>query len=232
MLDEDSAVIAAGRLDPNGDSFIDEELLDLELKGALGAELGDAFLQIVTRAGNWLGRELGELGVGIAVSLRIEAFGAFGDGLSQNKFAFELAFVFGEVFFFGDGSENSVSGDGTVGAGSPSFGVGDERERMRRDDLHGGAFIGPAATEGPRLEVDVRELPRLHLFGGPFGGVSHVGRVGEARAVDIGEVADNFHDLGGLRVEAFFPDLMDCSQVGLANGRGLGSKRNDRQEQS
>jgi hypothetical protein len=50
--------------------------------------------------------------------------------------------------------------------------------------------------------------------------------------VDITEVADDFHDFGSLWIEAFFPDLMDCSQIGLANGWGLSSKRDDRQEQS
>ena len=44
--------------------------------------------------------------------------------------------ILGEVFFFGDGRENGVGGDGAVGAGRPSFGVGDQRKWVRGNDLN------------------------------------------------------------------------------------------------
>jgi hypothetical protein len=49
--------------------------------------------------------------------------------------------------------------------------------------------------------------------------------------MDICQVADDLHDFGGFCVEAFFADLVDGSQIGRANGRGLRSDGNDRQEQ-
>ncbi len=160
LLHEYGAVIAAGRLDPSGDAFLDEELLYLELEIALGTELRDAFFDVWACAGDFGLCEVSEFGVGVAMSLGLEAFRTFGNRSGENELAFELPFELGEVFFFGDGRENGVGGDGTVSAGRPSLCISDERERVRGNDLDAGAFIGPAAAErAPRLEVDVGELP-------------------------------------------------------------------------
>src|ERR1700722_5279967 len=233
LLNEHGAIVTARGLDPGRYAFFHEELLDFEAEFALSAELRDAILLPWLRRGDLLRGHLGQLGVRVTVSLGLEAFGAFGNCGGENQLPFELALELGHILFFQHRSKDGVRGDRAVGARRPGFGVSDERKRMRGDNLHIGAFVGPAAAErsAPRFEMDVGELPFVQPLSGPFGGVFDVGGVCEAWAVDIGEVADNFHDLGSLRIEALFPDLMDRRQIGLANGRGLRSDRYDRQEQ-
>ncbi len=147
LLNEDGAIIAARRLDPSGDAFIDQEFLDFKLEFARGAQLGDAVFLACLGCGDGLRCEIGKLGVGVTVSLRLKALGTFRDSCCENELAFELALELGEVFFFGDRGEDRIGGDGTVGAGSPSLRVSDQRKRMRSDDLNIGALIGPAAAE-------------------------------------------------------------------------------------
>ena len=103
---------------------------------------------------------------------------------------------------------------------------------MRGDDLNVGALVGPAAAErSPLLEMDVGELPLVHCVRGPFGGFLDVRRIGETRAVDIAQVADDFHDFGSCSAKAFFSDLMNRRQIGLANSWGLRCDWHNRQDQ-
>ena len=175
-----------------------------------------------------MGGEVCEFSVGIAMSLRIEALGSFGDGGGKNELAFELAFELSHVFLFSYGGEDGFGGDGAVGAGSPGFGIGDEGKRARGNDLGGEALVGPASAEGaPRLEMNISELPFFHFGGGPVGGGLDVGGIGETWAVDVGQVAFDFHDLG--MSEAFLFDLVDGGQIGL--GGSLSGQRQDGKHQ-
>ena len=69
--------------------------------------------------------------------------------------------------------------------------------------------------------MHVGKLPFFHFAHGPVGGLLDVGRIGEPRAVDIGEIA---HDVHHLRmIEAFVFDLLDGVQVRCA--RSLRAQR-------
>src|SRR5580700_2900968 len=104
------------------------------------------------------------------MGLRLETLRVFRNSGGENKFAFELPLELGEVLFFGDRSENRVSGDGAVGAGGPGFGVSYQGKRARGKDLDGSALVGPAsAKRSPRFEMDIGELPLVQSLGGPFG---------------------------------------------------------------
>ena len=95
------------------------------------------------------------------------------------------------------GAKTASAVTGPLVPGVQAFAVSDERKRMRGDDLNVSALVGPAAAErAPRFEMDVGEFPLVHRIGGPFGGFLDIRRVGEARAVDIAQVADDFHDFG------------------------------------
>src|SRR5580700_12184075 len=101
------------------------------------------------------------------MGLRLEALWVFRNSGGENKLAFELPLELGEVLFFGDRSEDSVGGDGAVGAGGPSLGVGYQGKRARGKDLDGSALIGPASAEGPpRFEMQIGKLPLVQSLGG------------------------------------------------------------------
>ncbi len=62
--------------------------------------------------------------------------------------------------------------------------------------------------------MNIRELPLFHFAGGPIGRRFDVWRVGQARAVDIAQVA---HDVHHLRVvEAFIFNFVNRIQIGCA----------------
>jgi hypothetical protein len=124
-LDEHGAVVAAGRLDPRCYAFIDQKLLNFELEFALGAELRNAVFLARLSCGNGLRGKVSQFSIGVAVSLRIEALGTLWNGSGEDEFAFELIFIFGEVLFFGDRSEDGVGSDRTACAGSPRFRISD-----------------------------------------------------------------------------------------------------------
>ena len=77
----------------------------------------------------------------------------------------------------------------------------------------GEALVLPAAAERPRLEVHVRQAPLLHRLLRPVGRFLDVGRAGEPRAVDVGEVALDLHHLRAL--QPFVLDAVDRVEVEL-----------------
>src|SRR5260370_28510430 len=102
------------------------------------------------------------------MSLWLEALGIFRDGGGQHKLSFELPAVLLNVFFLQDRREECRSGYRTIRAGCPSLGIGNQRKRTGRDNLCGKALVGPASAErSPRFQMDVGELPFLHLASGP-----------------------------------------------------------------
>src|SRR5207249_4568576 len=77
LLNEYGSVVAARRLDPSGNAFFDEKLLYFQTQFALGAKLRGAIF--CRRNGDRLRRKLRQLGIGVAMRLRLEAFGIVGD---------------------------------------------------------------------------------------------------------------------------------------------------------
>src|SRR5690349_18632459 len=70
--------------------------------------------------------------------------------------------------------------------------------------------------------MHVGKLPLLQFAHGPVGGLLDVRRIGEPRAIDIGEIT---HDVHHLRmIEAFVLDLLDGVQV--RGARSLRTQRN------
>jgi len=73
------------------------------------------------RNGDRLRRKLRQLGIGVAMRLRLEALGIFRDGGGQDKLPFELAAILCDVFLFQNWGENCRRGYWTIGAGRPSL---------------------------------------------------------------------------------------------------------------
>src|SRR5262249_23600923 len=77
-----------------------------------------------------------------------------------------------------------------------------------------------AAERAPFLEVSVFEAPFGECVAGPIVGALQVGRAGEARADDVGQVAERLH---GLRVvETLVADAIDDL---AADAGGVGRRR-------
>src|SRR5260370_18625535 len=131
------------------------------------------------------------------MSLWLEALGILGDGGGQHKLAFQLPAVLLHVFFLQDRREERRSGYRTIRAGCPSLRIGNQRKRPGRNHLREKALVGPATAErSPRLQMDVGELPFLHLAGGPGRRLLEVRRIRQTWTVHIAQVADTFHYLG------------------------------------
>ena len=94
------AIAVEAYLKPRGHTLFNEKLLYLETELALRAELRCAIF--IVRHWYRLRSQLRQLRIRVAMSLRLEALGILGNGRGEDKLAFQLAAVFGEVFFFQD----------------------------------------------------------------------------------------------------------------------------------
>ena len=83
----------------------------------------------------------------------------------------------------------------------------------RRNFIGFEQFIGPAAPKRPpRFLVDIRQPPGPKRLHGVVSGFPDVRGIGQARAVHVGQVAHDLHDVRVL--EAFVFELVDRGGVG------------------
>ena len=116
-----------------------------------------------------------------------------------------------------------LAGHRTVGARRPRFRVGDERVGARRQRVGGEALVLPAAAERPRFRGGRWRGPILHRLLRPVGRFLDVGRAGEPRTVDVGEVAFDLHHLRAL--QALVLDRVDRVGIQTIDDRTLGCER-------
>src|SRR5207247_601516 len=110
----------------------------------------------------------------------------------------------------------------TVGSRRPRFGISDQRIRLWRDHVCGEAFVHPALPEwSPRFQMRIANAPFAQFTGRVRGSGFQIGRTGEARTVDIGEITDHFYDLRSL--ERFILDSRNGIEIDA-----LSSLRGDR----
>ena len=219
-LHEDRAAITAAEVEHRRNALVDPELRLLAIEILRAAE-GAA--PAAPAPGRRLLRQIDELGVRVTVTLRLEMRLDVAQRHRQHELPAQLAAERVEVLLFVDQRDDGVTGHLTVGAGRPGFRVADQRIGARRYRHRGEHLILPAAAERPRLEVHVREAPLLHRLLRPVGGFLDVGGAGEARTVDVGEVALDLHDLRALK--AFVLDLVDRVEVEFLRHRPLRGER-------
>jgi hypothetical protein len=225
-LDEECAAVAAAEVEEGGDTFIDPELGLLLLK--VLSSLAAASAASATPGPFGLPGELGQLGVRVAMAGRLEMCGDFAHRRREDKLATQPALERREVLLFVDDGDDRFAGDRAVGSRRPCLGVADERVGARRQRHRGERLILPAAAERPAFEVDVRQAPLLHRPGRPIGRFLHVGRPGEARTVDVGEVALNLHHLRPL--QSFVLDAIHRVEIELLGDRPVCGERQSDQD--
>ena len=202
-----NAVIARARLDKHSRALFPQQLLDFPLQHAAAHPflpagiIGRAFARF---------RRFGQLRqrffiVAFGLGLEFQLYVA--SGAHHHNFALQLALVFLQVFFAFDFQEDGLAGNHAVGAGRPGLGIGNERLVLRLQHFHTELFQRPAAAEGaPRLQMGIFEAPFVELVQRPLRRLHVVGRIGEPRAIHIGEIAQNVHHLRIL--QAFLADAL------------------------
>ena len=113
-------------------------------------------------------------------------------------------------------------------AGTPGQRKSDQRRIDRFKHVAGEVRVGPAAAEGsPGLFVDIGESVLLQPLHHPVARGFEAGRIGEARAIHVGEIKDVVHHLGVF--ERFGFDAMNDRQVDgfFGEGRQGGESNSD-----
>ena len=107
------------------------------------------------------------------------------------------------------------------GARRPRLRERRERERDGRDDIGGDPLVGPALPEGtPVFGVDAVQPPPAQAIRRPRGSLVHARRIGQPRAVAVGQVPGRVHDFGAL--QPFGLDARDGLKIHSLAGLGPG----------
>ncbi len=112
--------------------------------------------------------------------------------------------------------DDDGSGQGTVGRGRPRDRDRGQLNRARRDHADARSLDPPAAAEIEAFLMDVPQPPFVELGLRPAFRLPHPGRIGHARADDVGEMLDRRHDL--RMVEALVHDPRGVAGHALRHG--------------
>ena len=169
--------------------------------------------------------EIGQLCVRVAARRRLELRQHVAERRHEHEFAAQLSTVRVEVFLARDHRHHRFAGDRPLRARRPRFRIGDDRIGARRQRVGDEALVLPAAPERERFELHVRQPPLLHRLLRPVGRLLDVRRAGEARSVDVGEIAFELHHLRAL--QPFFLDPVDRVEVEFFRDRPIRCERAD-----
>jgi hypothetical protein len=160
-----------------------------------------------------------QLRVGEAASGWIGGHGEIAGLYRQHDLAAQFALELFEIRVIFERRIDGFRLHGARGAGTPGQWEADERRVRRLDHVSGEVRVVPAAAEGaPRLLVDAGEPVFLQPLDHPIARGLEAGRVGEARAIHVGEIEDVFHHLGVF--ERLGLDAMDDREVHRLFGVG------------
>ncbi len=224
--DEDGAAIATARFDQRRNALCQKELQTLLLKihaerrsrGTVGVRSG--------RLG--LAGQILELGRREAMPGRVEECSKLPGLCREHELAAQLAAMLVEVGVRLDHGHDRFCANDAARPWCPGLGVSDQRKRLRHHRMGHETLVRPSRSEWtPALQPHVRESPFGERSLGPLRGRANVRRVGQARAVHIGQPEEQRHDLGTL--EAFVLDGEDGIQVDLV-GNGCGSNRHQHRQ--